>query len=207
MKRFLLTTTLVLFSACAAPYAQAQPIESEPLAPLEIKPITAQPLDNVPQEDTPDSPSASSGQFPPVQQPTSGVAPYPTSNTTKPIAPIVPYGGSMGTAPNDKPVTETKICAMQVSFESACCGTDVKTGEILKTYLDANKDKLTYTKSNWGREGEYTYCIDVPDHKNRGRTYSALKKIIEDTPAKYKPVSLSGTGFTPVNNAKAFDAR
>lgn len=207
MKKLLLTTVILVSSFSALP-VHAEPIESVPLAPIEVKPITeAKPLDNVSQEDAPVSSALTPADDPSLRQPSSELPAYPTSNT-QPIAPIVPYGGSIGTAPADKmPGPQTIFCTLKVTFASACCGIDNKTGERVKTYLDSSGDRLSYTRHDWGREGEYDYCLQIKDHKFKSKTYTALKKIITDQPVRNKPVTITGDGFAPVENAKPSSSR
>lgn len=93
------------------------------------------------------------------------------------------------------------FCTFKVSFTSIGTGIDAKTAEKVKTYLDANADKLSYKTSKWGKEGEYDYCIDVPQHNNRAKIYASLKKLLPSKDTRDKRTVLTGKGFNRVENS------
>lgn len=106
-----------------------------------------------------------------------------------------------GVAPKDDPSLQNKkFCTLKVAFSSIGTGVDSKTGDKVKSYLDANAGKLTYTRHNWGREGEYTYCLDV-EHNNRAEVYKALKKLLPAKKSNAPITELSGAGFTTITTA------
>lgn len=130
------------------------------------------------------------------------VSPPASNNPDAPPAPrsTLPYGGSIGNAPPTKYSYENKkFCTLKVSFGSRGAGIDQKTAEKVKTYLDSNADKLSYARADWGREGEYDYCLDITQHNKRAEVYKALKKIMPG-PRRHADstgdVTVTGAGFT-----------
>lgn len=107
-----------------------------------------------------------------------------------------------GVVPPQKNTAGKKFCTLEIAFGSFAAGTDTKTGERIKSYLDSNPDKLTYVRSNWGKEGEYSYCLEVTQHKNRAEIYKDLKKLLPAKADRVRaPTTLSGKGFAPVRHA------
>ncbi|PZQ44195.1 MAG: hypothetical protein DI551_10645 [Micavibrio aeruginosavorus] len=92
------------------------------------------------------------------------------------------------------------FCDLKVEFTSMGAGTDKKTEAKIKSYLDSNKDKLSYIETKWGKEGEHEYCLTVPEHKDRSKTYVALKKILPPKDVGPSTTTVLGKGFTPVKN-------
>ncbi len=130
------------------------------------------------------------------------VTPAANNNPDAPPAPrsTLPYGGSIGNAPPAKYSYENKkFCTLKISFGSRGAGIDEKTAERMKAYLDANTDKLSYTRADWGREGEYDYCLDITQHNKRAQVYTALKKLMP-APRRHADstgdVTVTGAGFT-----------
>lgn len=84
------------------------------------------------------------------------------------------------------------FCTMKVTLAAS----DTKTDEKIKTYLDANSDKFTYKHAPEDKKG-HAYCLDIPEHSNRAKTYKDLKKIIQNGDGK-SSATLTGKGFAPV---------
>lgn len=84
------------------------------------------------------------------------------------------------------------FCTLKVTLAAQ----DTKTDTAVKTYLDSNADKFTYKHAPEGKN-DHAYCLDIPEHKNRAKTYTALKKIILDGSAR-TPATLTGKGFAPI---------
>lgn len=109
----------------------------------------------------------------------------------------LPTGTLAGAAQPDRlPPENLKFCTMKIAFGSRGQGTDKKTGDAVKSYLDANTDKLVYLRDARGKEGEYSYCLEVEDHKNRAGVYKNLRRLLPDT--TNGPITLSGKGFETV---------
>lgn len=107
-----------------------------------------------------------------------------------------------GVVPSDESKFDNRLfCTLKMSFTSIGTGIDSKTAESVKTYLDSNADKLSYKRVDWGREGEYDYCIDVPTHNNRAKIYTGLKKLLPPKDTGDKRTVLTGKGFTRVQNS------
>ena len=210
----------VAFLSLAAP-AMAQPIESEPLGPApytlqnETDPMA---LGGPPQPITgPEAPVYRGEAAPPTPPPgestveTMEVTPTtvtPPQNISPERSPSVggytnpyPNNAVSGVPPEDSSKYEGKMfCTLKISFGSIGTGVDAKTGEKVKTYLDSNMDKLTYVRTNWGKEGEYSYCVKINDHKQQAEIYKNLKALMPKRGVNAPPVSMSGKGFTPVGN-------
>jgi len=212
-------TIIFLFLLSLHP-AQAQPVESAPLgpAPYTLKNETDPMALGGPAapEDGPEAPVFRGEALPP--------SPPPGTDTIAPAPDFVPMAAdappaTMTAPPRDLPdypnneisglpkedttkFEKMTFCTLKISFGSQCCGTDKTAGKEVKEYLDANPDKLTYTRTNWGKEGEYSYCVKVTEHKNRARIYKDLKKMIPSIKGSKGPVTLTGEGFEPVGENK-----
>lgn len=118
----------------------------------------------------------------------------------------IPYGSSIGTAPPEKmPAPDKKFCTLEVAFGSRGAGIDQRTAEYIKNYLSSHPDKLTYIRSDWGREGEFSYCLDIAQHRNRAQIYKDLKKMIPGVrrgDSSTGDTTLSGSGFETVTTRK-----
>lgn len=176
----------------------------EPLAPINKEPVIIAPpppgADTLPP--VADMPSSAPSTLYP--QDTAAPQPAPAYNGPVPSANDYPVNNVTGVLPkDDERLLNKKFCTIKVSFGSECCGTDVKTGEAVQSYLESNPDILSYTRSVWGKEGEYDLCIDVPEHRNRGKIYANLKRLIPKPNVVTKGVTtLSGQGFAPVSSKK-----
>lgn len=112
-----------------------------------------------------------------------------------------PNNAVSGVPPEDPSKFENKMfCTLKISFGSMGAGPDVKTGGKVKAYLDSNTDKLTYVRTDWGREGEYSYCLKINDHKQQSGVYKDLRALMPKRGVNAPPVSMYGKGFTPVGN-------
>jgi hypothetical protein len=220
------TSPLILALLLMTGIAQAQPIESEPLpapytlqnetdpmalggtpppmAPVEeAAPATPPPgqdsiTSSEPAPMTDNNPPPSDEAYPDSIQVPTGITsgPVPSAND-------YPNNSVSGVVPEDPSKFENKIfCTLKISFTSACCGPDIKTGEKVKSYLDANTDKLTYVRTTWGKEGEFSYCLKINEHKNQAAIYKHLKKLAAEKPNKNAPVTISGKGFEPISTKK-----
>lgn len=228
MNRVALITALML--ACATP-ALAQPIESAPLAAPtytmqgETDPMATgsappqQAFDDVPPpinrgEAAPATPPPGADSLP-----TQDVAPItstpPQYTGERAMAPVTspaantpytnpyPNNSVSGVPPEDTSKFENRVfCTLKVSFGSMGTGPDRKTGDKVKSYLDSNLDKLSYQTLNWGKEGEFSYCTTIKQHRDQAKIYSDLRRIIPDQRNNTAPVTLSGKGFEPAGNKR-----
>ena len=126
---------------------------------------------------------------------------YPAGPNTQPI-PIINSNVTGVMQKDESKFERMKFCTLKVSFTSMGAGTDAKVGDQIKTYLDSNANKLTYTKTQSGKEGEYSYCLDIAEHNNRADVYKSLKQILLNSKPK-APVNMTGTGFAPYSTKKA----
>ncbi len=214
---------LILALLCFAPAAHAQPIERETLPPIkpytmstETDPMAMDPAAVAPVEKSvnrgeaqvappppgPNSiPHSSMDSSPADSSSSYSTEPAPVRTGPAPSANDYPNNNVSGVVPADESAfANRKFCTLKVSFGSMCCGIDRKTADKIKSYLDGNPGLLTYTRSNWGKEGEYDYCIDIPDHKNRGKVYVDLKKLLPRKGDEEGKTTVSGKGFEPVKN-------
>lgn len=199
--------------------ALAQPVESVPLGPA---PYTLQnETDDMATTPPPSDMATTSEALPPAPPPgaddlppqseesgmpaenssqnnTTGIMTYENETAPYTYAPDkLPTGTLAGAAQPDKlPPKNLKFCTMKIAFGSRGQGTDQKTGDAVKSYLDANTDKLVYLRDTRGKEGEYSYCLEVEDHKNRAGVYKNLRRLLPDTADG--PITLSGKGFETV---------
>lgn len=239
MKHVLLISTL-FFCFTAPLSAMAQPIESEPLAPMDLQsPQTQaapssgpQPYYNrVVETNSTEGMSGGVGSAydigatatpPPVsadpeRTPAPAVAPSSaphndfsadTVSTDDRTAPIrsVPYGSSIGAAPPVKYSYEgKKFCTFKVSFSSRGAGVDRKTAESVKSFLESRSQKLSYKRVDWGHEGEYDYCVDVPRHSDRASVYAGIKRLIPKKSVLSDSTGdtlLAGSGFETITTQK-----
>lgn len=228
MKKTALLLSVALLSL-AAP-AMAQPVESVPLGPApytlqnETDPMA---LGGPPQPITGPEAPIYRGEAAPATPPpgehtvTMDVAPttvtppgsvsferYPSPSTTTPATTTggsytnpYPNNAVSGVPPEDTSKFENKMfCTLKIFFGSIGTGTDVATGEKVKAYLDSNSDKLTYVRTDWGKEGEYTYCVKINEHRQQAGIYKDLKSMMPQRGVNTPPVSMSGKGFTPAGN-------
>ena len=113
-----------------------------------------------------------------------------------------PNNSVSGVVKTDEKKFENRVfCTLKISFTSIGTGIDNKTAEKVKAYLDANADQLTYKRADWGREGEYDYCIDIPAHNARAKLYTGLKRLLPPKDSNDQRTVLSGKGFTRVENS------
>lgn len=109
------------------------------------------------------------------------------------VVPNYPNNAVSGVPPQDTSKFEKMtFCTLKITFAAA----DAKTNEKIKTYLDSNADKFTYKHAPEGKK-EQAYCLDITEHNNRAKTYTALKKIIQNSDGKTS-ATLTGKGFAPV---------
>ena len=220
----------VLMLACAAP-ALAQPIESAPLAaptytmqgetdPMAMgtAPPPQQAFDDVPPPVNrgeaiiaPPPPGADSlptqdvapiTATPPQYMPERSMAPVTSPSANTPYTNPYPNNAVSGVPPEDTTKFENRIfCTLKVAFGSMGSGPDRKTGDKVKSYLDSNLDKLSYQTLSWGKEGEFSYCLTIKEHKNKATVYNELRKIVPEKKTG-APVTLSGKGFEPTGNKR-----
>lgn len=208
--------------------ALAQAVESEPLAPFKPYTMSGESdpmaLDGPPPAPLNNAPAALPATPPPGADSLSGSdrdmapqtydtpyealpesAPYPAAspyNAPAADAPtaLYPNNNVSGLPPRDTSKFENRVfCILNVAFNSAGRGPDAAAGQKVKSYLDSNAGKMTYTRKDGGKDGAYSYCIMIDEHKLRARTYSDLKKIIREAAA---PTTLTGQGFDPVSSTK-----
>ncbi len=116
------------------------------------------------------------------------------------VVPSYPNNPVSGVAPQDESKFEKiKFCTLKVSFGVMNKRTDVKTAEKIKSYLDANADKVTYTRAD-KPTGEYSYCIDTNEHRTRGKIYTELKRLMPANGMAAAPVTLAGKGFETIES-------
>jgi hypothetical protein len=107
-----------------------------------------------------------------------------------------------GVVPSDEKKFDNRLfCTVKVSFTSIGTGIDSKTADRVKSYLDSNADALSYKRVDWGNEGEYDFCIDIPAHNQRAKIYTGLKRLLPSKDTGDQRTILSGTGFTRVQNS------
>lgn len=160
------------------------PPGADSLPTQDVAPITATPPQYMPERNmgaTP-APAAPANNAPYVN-------PYPNNSVS-------------GVPPEDPTKFENRIfCTLKVAFGSMGSGPDRKTGDKVKSYLDSNLDKLSYQTLNWGKEGEFSYCLTIKEHKHKAEIYNELRKIVPEKPTG-APVTLSGKGFEPTGNKR-----
>jgi hypothetical protein len=220
-----------LLLPAAAPPASAQPIERETLpAPYTMQgetdpmatgsaPVMAAPAEVPPPVNRGEAVIA---PLPPGSDslPTQDVEPItatppasmeernlaPTQQQAAPDSPYVnPYPNNQvsGVPPEDPSKFEDRIfCTLKVSFGSMGSGPDRKTGDKVKSYLDSNLDKLSYQTLSRGKEGEFSYCVTVKEHKHQANIYNDLRNLIPERRNNRAPVSISGKGFEPTGNKR-----
>lgn len=130
----------------------------------------------------------------PVATPPANNAPY-----------VNPYPNNAvsGVPPEDLSKFENRIfCTLKASFGSMGTGPDRATADKVKSYLDANLDKLAYQTLNWGKEGEFSYCLTIKQHRDQAKIYNDLRRMIPDQRNNRAPVTLSGKGFEPTGNKR-----
>lgn len=222
MKTTLLAAACLL--ALSGP-AFAQAVESEPLAPFKPYTLSGE-TDPMALGTSPDAPMGAPEALPatppPGQdslsgadremapqsydaQPSMEAAPYPAMPAADapvsdaPTA-LYPNNNVSGVPLRDSSKFERRVfCILNVAFGSAGRGPDAATGQKVKSYLDSNAGKITYTRKDGGKDGAYSYCIMIDEHNLRARTYSDLKKLIREAAA---PTTLTGQGFDPVTSNK-----
>ncbi len=208
-----------LLAALACP-AMAQPIESAPLPvikpytlstetdPMAMDPSSAPPAATInrgtvtqapppPGENSiPDSSSAA----PPMNITTQQQQPANTNSGPAPSAADYPNNNVSGVVPNESGFENRKFCTMKISFGGRNGDIDRRTADKVKSYLDGNPGLLTYLRSDWGKKGEYEYCVTVAEHNNRGKVYADLKKLLPRKGDEESTTTLTGKGFAPVKN-------
>jgi len=209
----------LLLTAFACP-AMAQPIESAPLPaikpytlstetdPMAMDPSSVPPATSINRGTTTQAPPPpgensipdSSSAAPPMDITTQQQA-APANNGPAPSAADYPNNNVSGLLPADQGRFENRtFCTMKISFASRGGDIDRKTADKVKSYLDGNPGLLTYLRSNWGKKGEYEYCVTVAEHNNRGKVYADLKKLLPRRGDDESSVTLTGKGFAPVKN-------
>lgn len=200
--------------------AMAQPIESAPLPvikpytlstetdPMAMDPSSAPPAATInrgtaiqaPPPPGENSVTDSSSAAPPMDSATQQ-PPANTNNGPAPSAADYPNNNVSGLVPADQGRFENRtFCTMKVSFSSRGGDIDRRTADKMKSYLDGNPNLLTYLRSNWGKKGEYEYCVTVTEHGNRGKVYADLKKLLPRRGDEESKTTLTGKGFAPVKN-------
>jgi hypothetical protein len=227
----LLATCILSLGAASTALAQAiesEPLAPMDLAPAPAgsdtggykpepyyKPVTPAPSSNAPDSGMSGTDGGSSAydlgvtkggtSAPPAPAPGPSPERSTGGNNTESYAPrsTIPYGGSIGNAPPAKYSYENKkFCTLKISFGSRGAGVDAKTADKMKSYLDSNADKISYTRVNWGREGEYDYCLDINQHNQRSKVYTALKKMMPVGRTKQSSegdITITGAGFTTLS--------
>lgn len=129
-------------------------------------------------------------------------ASYTPSQSEERTMQAYPNNAVTGVVPKDNSkFSNMTFCTLKVSFSSIGTGIDHKTAERIKTYLDSQSANMTYKTMTWGKEGEFDYCIDIPAHNMRGRTYGALKRMLPERDNRDRRTMLSGEGFTQTNTS------
>ncbi len=122
---------------------------------------------------------------------------------TSPYVNPYPNNAVSGVPPEDPSKHENRIfCTLKASFGSMGTGPDRATADKVKSYLDANLDRLSYQTLNWGKEGEFSYCLTIKQHREQAKIYNDLRKLIPEQRNNRAPVSLSGKGFEPTGNKR-----
>lgn len=153
------------------------------------------------QYETPAPLSPADSAWPEASSPASNPAMPPAPHEERTV-PAYPNNTVSGVVPVDESKFANRIfCTLKLSFSDSGIGIDHKTAERVKTYLDANTDKLSYKTTTWGKKGEFAYCLDVPAHNQRARIYTALKKFLPDKDSRDRRTSLEGEGFTQVRTS------
>lgn len=102
---------------------------------------------------------------------------------------------------NERSFENRTWCTLKVSFTSIGTGINAKAADKIKTYLDSQSQILTYKKATWGKEGEFDYCIDIPKHNVRAKTYTAIKRLLPPKDSRDTRTVLTGKGFSRVENS------
>jgi hypothetical protein len=143
---------------------------------------------------------------PPVSMQERDLAPAPARQQAAPDSPYAnPYPNNQvsGVPPEDPSKFENRIfCTLKVSFGSMGAGPDRKTAGKVKSYLDSNLNKLSYQTLTRGKEGEFSYCVTIKEHRQQANIYNDLRRLIPDRRNNRAPVSLSGKGFEPTGNKR-----
>lgn len=224
MNRFVFILPLMGILMASAP-VYAQDVEAVPLSapsytlsketdPMAMDPGTVGPADEkvlhkgealpaTPPPGVDDQPGTSYDPAPPIPvTPPTDFAPAAPVMDSERTQQNYPNNSVSGVVKTDEKKFENRVfCTLKVSFTSIGTGIDNKTAEKVKTYLDANADQLTYKRADWGREGEYDYCIDIPTHNARAKIYTGLKRLLPPKDSKDQRTVLSGKGFTRVENS------
>ncbi|HEU4838745.1 MAG TPA: hypothetical protein VFS88_04965 [Micavibrio sp.] len=159
------------------------PPGADSLPTQDVEPVTATPPATMQERD-----------LAPAQQQTAPDSPYVNPYPNNPVS---------GVPPEDPSKFEDRIfCTLKVSFGSMGAGPDRKTGDKVKSYLDSNLDKLSYQTLTRGKEGEFSYCLTIKEHRKQADIYNDLRHLIPDRRNNRAPVSISGKGFEPTGNKR-----
>lgn len=217
MKKTALTLIILSFSSPA--FAQGA-VESEPLKPFvpytlqgETDPMAL----GAPQQDSGNTatPARGSGYAPilssddaPPPAPQTITPDYQTKQPQErsfPPTPLTPVQHNVVSAAKREDLSKFEnriVCTLKMSFASAGAGIDQNTATAAKSYLDANKDKASYTQSQRGNKGEFSYCVMVPQHRDQAEIYQGMKNLMPPVGSKAGPVTLSGKAFTPLSTVR-----
>lgn len=79
---------------------------------------------------------------------------------------------------------QEQSCELRISFGSYSSGTPRDVIKKVDKILEELKDDIKKTtRRNWGKEGEFDYCLDF---KSKSVLNSAHKKVLDVVPAKSK---------------------
>jgi hypothetical protein len=87
------------------------------------------------------------------------------------------------------------LCPIRITFGSECCGVDLSLRQALDDVLVHEPTVRTVFVQAWGREGEFDYCVDVPDIADREPVLRQLQRASNtygDPKRGYMNIVLSG---------------
>ncbi len=73
---------------------------------------------------------------------------------------------------------KNKSCDLHLSFGSYGSGTPFKVIKKIKAYLLVSKGIEKSYQWNWGKEGEFDYCLVLKDKKQMDKMFSDIKLLI-----------------------------
>ena len=111
-----------------------------------------------------------------------------------PAAAVTPPGGRPGIAPGDE------NCSVTVVFGSYAMGIDGDSYARVERYLKRHRPAVTYSSSNWGREGERTVCVTT-------RSARVTRKVFNDIRGMHPHVSRRGPVEVRSNLGQTYQTR
>lgn len=73
---------------------------------------------------------------------------------------------------------EAAKCDLTVTFGSYAAGTDGKVEQEIAAYLRETPAVSIRSRTNWGREGEHTWCLGATSPKAARAAFQAIRAII-----------------------------